>query len=329
MLNDPGPIRAKPPDAASSQLSSAASTPTMNSQGPSSLSPARPAAGTELRAERDWDLVLTPKRGWFEIDILELWRYRELILLLFKRDFVATYKQTILGPLWYLISPLLTSAMFFVVFSLVARIPTGDMPPFLFYYSGVVVWNYFSNCVGKNSDTFTANAGIFGKVYFPRLVVPVSACLSSLIAFAAQFVLLLVFVWYFSFTGAKVSSSISVVLVIPVLLYVALLGLSIGNIFSALTVRFRDLMYLVGTLMQIWMYATPVVYPRAFIPDSYQWAFMLNPMVAPIETFRVLTLGGGYIDWSQWMSSLACGIVLTLVGLSLFARGEQNSMDTV
>jgi len=252
-----------------------------------------------------------------------------LVFMLFKRDFVAFYKQTILGPLWYVIQPILTSIAFTLIFNKIAQIPTGGVPPFLFYLSGVVQWSFFSNCMGKTSDTFVSNAGIFGKVYFPRLVVPVSTVLSNLLTYLIQFLLLIAVMIYYWQLGSNIRLGLDLVLLVPLLLYTALLGLGVGIIISSLTTRFRDLNFVVGFATQLWMYATPVIYPLSQIPEKWHWLIALNPMTAPMETFRHLLFGGGIATFSVWLSSIVVTTVLVAVGLVLFSRVEKTSMDTV
>lgn len=279
--------------------------------------------------EKDWDLVISPKRGWFDVDIVGVWRYRDLAVLLFKRDFVTIYKQTVLGPLWYLIQPILTTITFTLIFNRIARIPTDEIPPFLFYMAGIVIWTFFANCMSKTSDTFAANSGIFSKVYFPRLVVPVSVILSNLLTFAVQFVLLLLCMAYFWTTGAFRAFTPALLLVIPLLVYLAVFGLGMGIIISSLTTRYRDLAFLVGFATQLWMYATPIVYPLSQIPERWRPLFLLNPMAAPAETFRSIVLAKGSVTPELWLASIATTGIVVFLGLALFARAEKNSMDTV
>lgn len=281
-------------------------------------------------AVENWDLVITPRRGWFDIDLGGVWRYRELIFLFFKRDFVAFYKQTVLGPLWYLIQPTLTTVTFTLVFSRIARLPTDDVPPVLFYMSGVVIWTFFGTSLSKTSDTFVANAGIFGKVYFPRLVVPISVLLSNMLTFAVQFLLLLCVVAYVWVGGGqKGFAGPGMLLVVPIVLYTSILALGVGTIVSSLTVRYRDLAFVVGFATQLWMYATPVVYPLSHIPEKWRWVFALNPMTAPVETFRLAVLGAGTVTQTLWLASAATTAVTLALGLMLFSRAEKVSMDTV
>jgi lipopolysaccharide transport system permease protein len=276
-----------------------------------------------------WDLVITPRRGWLDVDLAGVWRHRDLVLLLFKRDFVALYKQTILGPLWYLIQPLLTTIAFTLIFSRVAKIPTDGLPPFLFYMAGTVVWNYFATCMTKTSDTFIANAAIFSKVYFPRLVVPASVALSNVLTFAIQFVLLLACMAYFWSSGAAGVFGPGLLLVLPLLVYLAVLGLGVGMVVSSVTTRFRDLAYLLGFATQLWMFASPIVYPLSQIPEQWRFVYMLNPMVAPVETFRAAVLGAGTVTAGLWLASALITAIVVFLGLVLFARAERTSMDTV
>jgi lipopolysaccharide transport system permease protein len=280
-------------------------------------------------ARERWDLVLTPTKRWFDVDVAGVWRYRDLVLLLFKRDFVAMYKQTVLGPLWYMIQPILTTFAFTLIFSKIARIPTGQIPPVLFYMSGIVMWHFFANCMGKTSDTFVSNAGIFSKVYFPRLVVPASVVLSNALTFAIQFALLLAFVGYYWLRGAGVSLRLEIVLVVPLLLYVGLVGLGVGIIASSLTTKYRDLGYVIGFATQLWMYASPVIYPLSQIPEQWRWVFMFNPMTAALESFRWLLFGEATLSSALVLANAVVAAMLVLGGVLLFSRAEKTSMDTV
>ena len=283
----------------------------------------------EKVAERGWDKVLRPRNGWFDVDPREIWRYRDLIALFVWRDFVAVYKQTVLGPLWYLIQPLLTTLVFTVIFGSVAKLPTEGVPPFLFYLSGVVAWRYFADCLNNTSNTFVGNAHIFGKVYFPRITVPVSVVISSLVAFAIQFLLFLFFFAYYRWNGAPVEPH-PVLLLLPVLVaQMAALGLGFGIIVSAMTTRYRDLTHLVGFGVQLWMFATPVVYPASSVPAKWQWLLAVNPMAPVIEMFRHAFLGTGSVSLTSWAASLLTTAAVLLVGVLLFSRVEKTFMDTV
>lgn len=276
-----------------------------------------------------WTTVIRPKTGWFDINLRELWRYRDLIMLFVRRDFVAIYKQTILGPIWFLLQPLLTTIVFTVVFGKIARIPTDGVPQILFYMSGVVVWAYFATCLTKTSDTFIANASTFGKVYFPRLAVPISVIITNMITFAMQFGLFLVFMFYFYIKGAHVKPSLWFLLLPLLLIQMAALGLGGGILISSLTTRYRDLSFLVAFGVQLGMYATPIVYPLSQIPTKWQFLYAFNPMTAVVETFRFMFLGVGSVKlWSSAVSIGVTGVIL-LGGIMMFSRVEKNFMDTI
>ena len=283
----------------------------------------------EKAADRGWDKVIRPRSGWFDVDLREIWRYRDLIALFVWRDFVAVYKQTILGPLWYLIQPLLTTLVFTVVFGHVAKLPTDGVPPFLFYLAGVVAWRYFADCLNNTSNTFVSNAHLFGKVYFPRITVPVSVVISSLIAFGIQFLLFLLFFAYYCFNGLSVHPQPALLLLPVLVLQTAALGLGFGIIVSAMTTRYRDLTHLVGFGVQLWMFATPVVYPASSIPAGWQWLLALNPMAPVVELFRHAFLGTGSTTMAAWLGSLLATAAVLVVGVLLFSRVEKTFMDTV
>lgn len=276
-----------------------------------------------------WTRIIRPQRGWFDIDWVELFRYRDLVFLFVRRNFVSLYKQTILGPLWFLLQPLFSTIVFTVVFGNIAQISTDGLPRMLFYMAGVVTWNYFSGCLQQTSNTFIANAGIFGKVYFPRLTVPLSLVITSLLQFLIQFGLFLAFLGYFYLRGASLRPN-AWLLFTPVLLaQMAALGLGVGIIVSSLTTRYRDLSFLIGFGVQLWMYATPVVYPLSAVPVRWQWLLALNPMTAIVETFRHGFLGGGTLRPAFLGLSAGITLLLLFVGLLLFGRAEKTFMDTV
>lgn len=279
--------------------------------------------------ERGWDKVIRPRNGWFDVDLREIWRYRDLIALFVWRDFVAVYKQTVLGPLWYLIQPLMTTLVFTVIFGSVAKLPTEGVPPFLFYLSGVVAWRYFADCLNNTSNTFVGNAHLFGKVYFPRITVPVSVVISSLVAFAIQFLLFLLFFAYYRWSGAQIQPH-PMLLLLPVLVVqMAALGLGFGIIVSAMTTRYRDLTHLVAFGVQLWMFATPVVYPASSVPAKWQWLLAVNPMAPVIEMFRYAFLGTGSVSLTNWAWSLLTTAAVLLTGVLLFSQVEKTFMDTV
>lgn len=276
-----------------------------------------------------WTTVISAKSKWFDLNLRELWQYRDLIGIFVWRDFVSVYKQTVLGPLWFLLQPLLTTIVFTVIFGSVARLPTDGLPPFLFYLSGVVPWRYFADCLNNTSNTIISNAHIFGKVYFPRLAVPVSVVISNLISFGIQFLLFLVFFFYY-WQESDIIHPQSTLLLLPVLvLQMAALGLGAGIIVSSMTTRYRDLAHLVNFGVQLWMYATPIVYPSSALNDQWRFLFLLNPMAPVIEVFRSSFLGTGGLDVASWGISLCITACVLLVGLLLFNRVEKTSMDTV
>ncbi len=278
----------------------------------------------------EWDMIIEPQRNWLDLRLGELWRYRDLVTLFVRRDFVAAYKQTILGPLWYLIQPLMTTVTFTVIFGKIAGLPTDGLPQFLFYMSGTVVWSYFASCLTKTSDTFVGNAHLFGKVYFPRLAVPVSILISNLITFAIQFATFLVFVLYFLLSGTPIQPNWLWIALSPVLmLMMAGLGLGFGIIISSLTTKYRDLRFLVQFGVQLLMYATPVIYPASSIPDGFQWVIQLNPMTPIVEAFRFAFLGAGTVNGSHLSYSFGFMLVVVLLGSLIFNHVEQTFMDTV
>jgi lipopolysaccharide transport system permease protein len=279
--------------------------------------------------ENEWDMIIKPKTGWFDIDLTELWRYRDLIGMFVKRDFVTLHKQTILGPLWFIIQPLFTTLVFTIIFSKVAKIPTDNLPPFLFYLSGNVAWSYFATCLGRTSDTFNSNAGIFGKVYFPRLTVPLSVIISALLQFGIQFFLFLGFYFYFMIQGAPILPKLWIAALPILLLQMALLGLGMGILVSSMTTKYKDLRYAMGFVTQLWMYATPIVYPLSLVPDWLRPWYVLNPMVSIVESFRYAFLGSGAIEWSYVATSWLVTLVILFAGIILFSRIEKTFMDTV
>ncbi len=275
-------------------------------------------------------MVIQPQRSLLDLRLGELWKYRDLVMLFVRRDFVAVYKQTILGPLWYLIQPLLTTITFTVIFGNIAALPTDGLPQFLFYMSGTVVWGYFAECLNKTSNTFVQNANLFGKVYFPRMAVPVSILLSNLITFLIQFGMFLVFVGYFALRGTDIQLNWLWIALSPILmLMMAGLGLGFGIIISSLTTKYRDLRFLVQFGVQLLMYATPVIYPVSAIPERFQWIILANPMTPIVEAFRYAFLGAGTVDTGHLLYSFGFMLVVVVIGSIIFNRVEQTFMDTV
>ncbi len=279
--------------------------------------------------DEEWDLVITPSKKWYDLQLRDLWRYRDLIALFVRRDFVSRFKQTILGPLWYIIQPLLTSIVFTVIFGQIAKLPTDGLPQILFYMSGTVMWHYFSNCLTGTSNTFTSNAGIFGKVYFPRLVTPISLVISNLISFTIQLLFFLSFLTYFIVRGSDVKLTMWALSLPLLVLLMAGLGLGFGIIVSSVTTKYRDLSYLVGFGVSLWMYATPVIYPVSTIPERWRWVADINPMTPIIETFRMGFLGAGNASWLGLVYSAGFMIVILFLGIVIFNRVEKTFIDTV
>ncbi len=281
------------------------------------------------KLKEDWDLIIKPERSFFHLNIISLFNYRDLVYMFVKRDFVVFYKQTILGPLWYIIQPLVNTIIFTIIFGKVAKIPTDGIPPFIFYLAGNVVWGYFSTCLNLTSNTFVINQALFGKVYFPRLVVPISHVLISLLQFFIQFIIFLLFLTYFYFYGAEVTPNYFIFFLPLLLLQIALLSLGCGTIISALTAKYRDLTFAMTFLVQLWMFATPIVYPLSLIPENYRFFAVLNPMTSIVEIFRGAFLGQSTISLSYILTSIALTLLLLIAGLFLFNRVEKNFMDTV
>jgi lipopolysaccharide transport system permease protein len=277
----------------------------------------------------EWTLEIRPRRPWLALNLGELWQSWDLVMLLVRRDFVSVYKQTILGPLWFLIQPVLTAVTFTVIFGRIAELPSDGLPPFLFYLSGTVIWSYFSACLTKTADTFISNAAIFGKVYFPRLAIPVSILITNLFAFTIQFALFLAFTLYFWIAGVPIKPHATLLLLPFLVLLMAGLGLGCGIIVSSLTTRYRDLQHLVSFGVQLLMFATPVLYPLSSVPERYRLLVQANPASPVIEVFRNAVLGAGSVSAGGLLYSAICTLVLLLIGIVLFNRVEQNFMDTV
>lgn len=264
------------------------------------------------------------------VDIGELWRYKDLIWLFVKRDFTVLYKQTVLGPAWILINPLLSTAMYTVMFGVIAQLSTGGVPQVPFYLAGTALWGLFSSCINKVSGTFTTNSTIFSKVYFPRLAMPISTMISGMINFLVQFALFFIVMLFYVFTGQLSPNWAAMPLLVPILLQVGLLGLGCGIIVSSVTTHYRDLMIVVTFGVQLWMYATPVVYPLSMLENTtLRTIIMLNPMTAPMESFRAIFLGAGECSILMWCVSLIWTVILLAVGISLFSKVEKTFVDTV
>lgn len=283
-------------------------------------------------ANDNWLYEITPKRKLIDLNFKEIWRYRDLLILFVKRNIVTVYKQTILGPLWYFIQPMFTAITFTLVFNNIANIPTGDVPPFLFNLAGITAWNYFSQCLTGTSDTFRANAGLFGKVYFPRVIMPMSNVITNLFKFGIQLLVLIVAYVYVVWSGVEVSPNFNLVLLPVYVIMMALIGLGLGMIISAFTTKYRDLTVLVGFATSLLLYFSAVPYPlsevRNKMPD-YAWIVEYNPLTHIIEGFRYMLLDTGSFSWVGFSYTLVTAIVLFLVGLIVFNRTEKNFIDTV
>jgi lipopolysaccharide transport system permease protein len=284
---------------------------------------------SNAESEENWDLVIRARTRWYDLRIDEFLRYKDLVLLFVRRDFVSLYKQTILGPLWFFLQPVITTLTFTVIFGNLAQISTDGQPKLLFYLSGITLWNYFSETLTKTSDTFAANASIFGKVYFPRIVVPVSIVISNLYKLGIQF-LLFGAAWAYYYFATKQVHPTSALLLVPLLVtMMGVLGLAFGMFISSLTTKYRDLKFLVVFGVQLMMYASPVVYPLSIVPERYRWMIVANPVTAIIETFKYAFLGVGEFNWLYLGYSLLFTIVFFTVSLAVFHKIEKSFMDTV
>ena len=280
--------------------------------------------------DEHWDMIIQPKAHLFDLNLKEVWRYRDLLLLFVKRDFVAQYKQTILGPLWHLIQPIFTTIMFLLVFGKIANIPTDGVNPILFYMAGITIWNYFSSCLTTTSGTFVTNAAIFGKVYFPRLVIPLSNVLSNMVKFGIQFLLLLAMMIFYSFRGFPIHFGITWLWIPVLMIMMAGLGLGLGIIISSLTTKYRDLTVLISFAVQLLMYATPIVYPLSFLKDkSYAGWIAWNPLTPIVESWRYALFGKGSFDIASLLYSGGIIVVILFLGLLIFSKVERTFMDTV
>ena len=287
---------------------------------------------TKENIESNWLFEITPKNKFFSLNLKEVWQYRDLLMLFVKRDVVTVYKQTILGPLWYLIQPLFTSITFTIIFNTVAGIETGTIPPFLFNLAGIMVWNYFTSCLTDTSDTFKKNAAIFGKVYFPRVIMPISIVVSNLLKFGIQFLIFIGFYIYYFFQGAALVLN-NLVLFFPLLIaLMGILGLGLGMIISSLVTKYRDFTYLIGFGVQLLMYLSAVMYPMALIqskmPD-YAWIIQYNPLAYIVETARYMLLNIGQISTLGLVYTVIVTIFVFIVGLLVFNKTEKSFIDTV
>ncbi|RZK42877.1 MAG: ABC transporter permease [Pedobacter sp.] len=287
---------------------------------------------TNKKTERHHNWVIEPKNSMLDLKLKEVWAYRDLLALLVRRDFVSFYKQTIFGPLWFFIQPLLTTVMFTFIFGSIAEISTDGLPKPLFYLAGITAWNYFADCLTKTSTVFKDNASIFGKVYFPRLIMPLSIVVSNLVRFGVQMILFIFFIIYYYFVGADFSITWAITLFPLIVLLMAFLGLGMGMIISAMTTKYRDLAFLVTFGVQLLMYATTVAYPLSVALEKFpkfSWIVEYNPMTMLIETFRLGFLGEGTFSWSGLTYSIAVTVVFLIAGIIIFNKVEKNFIDTV
>ncbi|WP_029037672.1 ABC transporter permease [Salinimicrobium xinjiangense] len=282
--------------------------------------------------EEGWLYEISPKRKLIDLNFGEIWRYRDLLMLFVKRNIITVYKQTILGPLWYFIQPIFTAITFTLVFNKIANIPTGEIPPFLFNLTGITAWNYFAQCLTGTSNTFKSNAGIFGKVYFPRVIMPISNVITNLFKFGIQIGILLFAYFYILWTGIEIKPNINLLLFPVYIVMMALMGLGLGMIISAFTTKYRDLSILVGFATSLLIYISAVPYPLAEVEKEmpeYAWIVQYNPLTHIIEGFRYMILDTGIFTWGSFFYTLAISLILFFAGLITFNRTEKNFIDTV
>ncbi len=277
----------------------------------------------------EYTTVIKPKNRLFEVDFKEIWQYRDLFTMFVKRDIITQYKQTILGPAWYFIQPALTTIMYMVVFGGIAKISTDGLPQPLFYLAGIVCWQYFAVCLNKTASTFTTNQHIFGKVYFPRMIVPLSTVTSNLVRMGIQFLLFIVVYIYYVISGVAVAPNIYILLLPLLVIMLAGLSLGFGVIISSLTTKYRDLTILFTFIVQLWMYATPVIYPLSTMSPDKQWIMALNPVTSILEAFKYGMMGVGTFSWGMLAYSFVFMVVLMGIGIVVFNKVQRSFMDTV
>jgi lipopolysaccharide transport system permease protein len=277
----------------------------------------------------NWSNVIQADAQLSNVKPKEIWLYRDLIRLFVWRDFVSVYKQTVLGPLWFVFQPMITTIVYTIVFSKIARISTNDVPPFLFYMVAVLPWSYFSSCLTTTSNTFLSNAGLFGKIYFPRLIMPITVVISNLLTFCFQFLIFLAVYAFYLISGAELYPNLMILLTPLLLLLMGAQAVGVGMIISSLTTRYKDLLFVLGFGVQLWMYATPVVYPLSQVPEKWHWLIFLNPMTAPMESFRYAFFGTGGCSFTQLALSVLITLIIFTVGLILFSRAERTFIDTI
>jgi len=282
-----------------------------------------------LEAFESWTTIIKPKNKLLQVDLKEIWQYRDLLSMFIRRDIVTQYKQTILGPAWYFIQPALTTLMYMVVFGGIAKISTDGLPQPLFYLAGIVCWQYFSDCLNKTSTTFTTNQNIFGKVYFPRLIVPLATIASNLVRMGIQFLLFIAVYLYYLLKNTEVSPNEYALLIPVLILMLAGLALGFGIMISSLTTKYRDLTILFTFIVQLWMYATPVIYPLSSMSPKRQWIMAINPVTSILEAFKYGTMGVGTFNWWHLTYSFLFMVVLLGLGIVVFNKVQRSFMDTV
>lgn len=280
----------------------------------------------------DWLFEITPKNNFFSLNLKEVWSYKDLLFLFVKRDVVTVYKQTVLGPLWYLIQPLFTTITFTIIFNNLAGIDTGKVPPFLFNLAGITIWNYFTSCLNETSDTFKRNASIFGKVYFPRIIMPLSVVISNLLKFGIQFLIFIAFYIYFYIQGAPISLNVTALFFPLLVVLMGVLALGLGMIISSMVTKYRDFTYLISFGVQLLMYVSAVMYPMSLIISKipkYGWLIKYNPLAYVIETSRFMLLNIGKISIQGLLYTSVITIVIFLLGLMIFNKTEKSFIDTI
>lgn len=282
-----------------------------------------------MNSEQQWTEEIKSQDSLFSINFKELWHYRDLLLMLLKRDFITFYKQTILGPIWFFVQPILTSLIYVVLFGQVAKLSTDGLPQLAFYLSGITIWNYFSDSLTKTSSVFQTNASIFGKVYFPRLIMPLSIVFSGLLKFAIQFGLFIAVVLYYTFVENSIQPNLWVLATPLLIVLMAAFALGLGMIFSSMTTKYKDLTFLLTFGIQLYMYATPVVYPVSAMPEKYLWLVKANPLTGIFECFRYGYLGAGSFTPSSLIFSTITISILLIIGTVVFNKVEKSFMDTV
>ena len=282
-----------------------------------------------MEQQQHWTEEIKSRDGLMSVNLREVWHYRDLLLMLLKRDFITFYKQTILGPIWFFLQPLMTTAMYVIIFGRVAKISTDGAPQIVFYLAGVTVWNYFSDSLTKTSTVFKDNASVFGKVYFPRLIMPLSIVFSALLKFAIQFLLFIAFVLYYTYVEQRIHPNIWVLMTPVLILMMAAFALGLGMIFSSMTTKYKDLTFLLTFGIQLFMFATPVIYPVSTISPKYRDILALNPLTSIFECFRYAYLGVGEFNPMSLLPSVALIVVLLVTGVVIFNKVEKSFMDTV